>query len=182
MKKVTCLEIEIAVAHYFNYRTHMIIPNIYWGAGLIHECDLLVINCKSHYATEVEIKVSKADLKKDFSKAHNHISVMIKNLYYAIPIELLETALELIPATAGILIYGKKHRFSDRDEIYRYRIAKPNHTFRKMTDEEMMNLGRLGCMRIWNLKRDQREKKKTLNGIKNGTYNLDGTLKLSENI
>lgn len=56
------LEIETAIAMKLDIRKHIIVPNISWGAGL-HECDLLVIN-KSGYATEIEIKISKSDLKK----------------------------------------------------------------------------------------------------------------------
>ena len=47
--------------NFFNYRANLIVPNISWGLGL-HECDLLVLT-SSGYATEIEIKVSKADLK-----------------------------------------------------------------------------------------------------------------------
>lgn len=44
-----------------DYRRNTVVPNAYWGLGLTWEADLLVIS-KAGYLTEVEIKVSKADL------------------------------------------------------------------------------------------------------------------------
>ena len=47
-----------------NIRTDIVIPNLSWGL-LNHEADLAIIN-KSGYLTEIEIKRSYQDLKKDF--------------------------------------------------------------------------------------------------------------------
>lgn len=155
MKDINCVDIECAVARLFDYRRNIIVPNISWGAGL-HECDMLIVN-ENNYATEVEIKVSRADLKKDFTKSHNHIHERIKNLYYAVPEKLLELALELVPSTAGIIVCKKelplRHNptcFITRASFHRR--AKPNHHHRAMTEKEKLNIARLGCMRIWPLK------------------------------
>jgi hypothetical protein len=61
------IHVELAVASYFGIRRHLIVPNVSWGLGLRHECDLLIVR-ESGFAAEVEIKVSKSDLKKDVEK------------------------------------------------------------------------------------------------------------------
>ena len=63
----TAAEIEVVVAQYFDPRRNVIVPNVWWGWGLRHECDLVVMT-KTGYAYEVEIKVSRSDLKADLKK------------------------------------------------------------------------------------------------------------------
>ena len=76
---ITTPEMEIALAREFNYNQNLIVPCV--GNGLnIHECDLLILT-NHNYATEIEIKVSIADLKKDLDKRHGHRSNKIKNLW-----------------------------------------------------------------------------------------------------
>jgi len=151
--KMNSNNIEWAVAKFFNYRSNIIVPNIHWGAGL-HECDVLIIQ-KSKFAIEVEIKISIADLKADFKKKHGHISEQIKYLYYAIPERLYEKALPLIPLEAGILTIttSEPAEFSDDKTTYYHahikRKAKQKKVFRKMTDDEVINIARLGCIRMW---------------------------------
>lgn len=151
--KITTLEIEARIAGHFDYRQNLIVPNISWGMN-IHECDLLVVS-KSGYATEVEIKISKADLKKDALKKHNHEDRLnrIRRLYFAIP-ESLRDCIEFIPERAGILILSRGVSFGE-DYLYCkvFREARVNNSCRKFTEEERFNVARLGCMRIWGLKR-----------------------------
>ena len=71
MNYETASEIEIAIARHFGTRTHVIIPNLSF-AMFPYELDLCVLNMKSFYALEVEIKVSKADLVRDGKKEHAH--------------------------------------------------------------------------------------------------------------
>ncbi len=152
------LDIEIAVARYFNTRVNLIVPNISWGL-FIHECDLLIIT-KNNYAYEVEIKVSKADLIKDQKKRHSHNNEKIKKLYFAIPDYLLKYQ-QHIPEQAGILVI-KKVRYNDdyNDDTRLFceqiREAKVKSEYR-FTDDEKFNVARLGTMRIWNLKSKIRE-------------------------
>lgn len=135
------IDIELLIANYFNKRLNMIIPNISWGLGL-HECDILIIT-KDNYCYEIEIKTSKADLKKDAKKYHRHYNEKIKKLYFAIPESLIES-IDLIPERAGILIC------SDRVKVLRR--AKINKAI-KLTDKEVLHAGKLASMRIWNLKK-----------------------------
>jgi hypothetical protein len=145
MKKfdISTEEIESLIANHFGIRTNLVIPNVSWGFG-IHECDLLIVS-KAGYCTEVEIKVSAADLKKDLSKGHKHKSNKIKYLYFAIPSYLIKYV-EFIPDNAGIFIITSKHRV--------FCIAKPvqNNSCRAITLQEQYEVARLGALRIWGLK------------------------------
>lgn len=143
-----CIDIEIAVARYFSWRVNLIIPNVSWGMG-IHECDLLVVT-KSGYCYEVEIKVSRSDLKADILKPHKHRSKLIKKLYFAIP-DYLQDCIEFIPGNAGIITvseYGKCKC-----------IREPQiNDAPKLTDKERYQVARLGTMRIWTMKEYIRKK------------------------
>ena len=77
---ITVSEIELAVAHYFDPRRNIIVPNVWWGMGFNYECDLLVLT-KAGYAYEVEIKTTKSDLKADLKKEHGHKSDKIRKLF-----------------------------------------------------------------------------------------------------
>lgn len=139
------LNMEIALATWFT-GSNIVVPNISWGLG-IHECDLLVLT-KVGYALEVEIKVSKSDLKKDVEKTHGHESNLIKALYFAIP-EKLVSSIEHIPERAGIIVVEKHHNGN-----FCKLLRKPviNKQARKLTGEEQFTVVRLGAIRIWGLK------------------------------
>jgi len=147
--KITTLEIEVKLASYFNYRKNIIVPNISWGMNL-HECDLLIIR-KSGYGIEVEIKISKSDLKADAKKGHNHNdrANRISELYFAIP-DYIQDCIEYIPERAGILILTKYDNYITCNELRKPQINKNR---RKFTDKEILKIAHLGTMRIWNLKR-----------------------------
>lgn len=148
--KITAREIE--VAKLLNWRQHVIVPNVWWGLGLRHECDVLSMNIKTRRFTEVEIKISLQDLKADFKKAHGHDCEWISRLVYAMPENLLETAVPLIPKHCGIIgvrdiTYSSNRR---RLSAYWYRVVKGRDC--KPSDQIVDNFMRLGCMRIWTLK------------------------------
>jgi hypothetical protein len=144
------IEIEIAVANHIGCRQYLIVPNISWGMGL-HECDLLVCT-KANYLWEVEIKVSKADLKKDREKLHGHHNKKIKRLYFAIPEKLYnEECLSYIPERAGIFIV--KELNDGRHFVILKRAPKPNKNAQPITEKEKSKMAELGAMRIWSLKR-----------------------------
>jgi hypothetical protein len=140
-------ELEYAIAKYFNWGVNIIVSNVGIGMGL-HECDVLVMS-KSGYLTEIELKVSKADLLKDKDKWHKHENKKIKYLYFAVPIELKDIALTSIPTRAGLMvadIYRKKIRIT----IVKNPI--PNSNPVKLGIEDKLKLLRLAHMRVWNLK------------------------------
>lgn len=150
---MTCLDIETTVARMWSIRSHIIVPNVSWGLD-IHECDLLIVT-KSNYAIEVEIKISKSDLKKDTGKGHLHESSKIKYLYFAIP-EKMISCINLIPEKAGIIVIKKREtkQYDWQSDYYGNIIRQPQRNIqaRALTDSERFKLLRLGCMRIWGLK------------------------------
>jgi hypothetical protein len=156
--KITTIEIEERIANYFGVRQCIIVPNISWGMNM-HECDLLVVR-RSGVVIEVEIKVSRSDLKKDLEKGHNHKDDRIKELYFAIP-DYLENCIEFIPEHAGILSLSRSGIYGmDILNIKRVREPKPNPHHQKFSQEEILNVARLGTMRIWALKRKLINKKR----------------------
>ena len=145
MKKfnISSQEIELALSNYFGIRKNLIVPNVSWGLG-IHECDLLILS-KSGYCTEIEIKISLSDLKKDLLKSHSHKNDKIKYLYFCIP-SYLAKHVEFIPKNAGILIINSAHK------IFKISESQKNITANKLNDDEKFIVARLGALRIWDLK------------------------------
>lgn len=159
--KPSCLETEILLARHFNIRRYIIVPNVSWGLNL-HECDLLIVT-KSGYATEIEIKISLSDLKREAKKKHDHSNQKIKEFYFAIPEKLLPH-INLIPEHAGIFVIKAVQQVKGSDVWYAYiekhRPATRNKFCRPLDAKELQQLTRLGCMRIWGLKQSLLELRK----------------------
>lgn len=141
---------EVAVANLIGWRENVIVPNVYFGLGLRHEADLIVLD-KSGRLTEIEIKCTLSDLKADFKKPHSHQSSIISRLVYAVPDKIVDYAKENIPPGAGLISV----KWSDARCEYMARWERmcrhkktdpPGH---KITTKLMA----LGCMRIWTLKK-----------------------------
>ena len=154
-KRITTLEIEVAMMTHLNIRQNIIVPNISWGMQVgvhfrtLHECDLLMLS-KSGYATEIEIKVSKHDLLKDAEKSHNHNHPYITNFYFAVPLGLKEIALEKIPERTGLYTIEKRKYITS--------VLKTKRCIRRSLalrwdEKERSQLARLGTMRILRLKK-----------------------------
>lgn len=149
------LDMEVAVANYFNIRQNLIVPNVSWGM-FSYEVDLCILS-PAGYATEVEIKVSRSDLIKDKEKPHGHRSTKIKYLYFAIP-EHMRKDIEHIPERAGVLIvkYSEPRSSYGIDFAGGFFCSKERdaqvHVKYKWTDGERISLMRLAAMRIWGLK------------------------------
>jgi hypothetical protein len=146
-RKLRCNDIEIAMAYYFGKRQNFIVPNVSWGL-FNHECDLIKLT-PSLICTEVEIKISIADLKKDMGKKHEHKDIMIHELYFAIP-DYLKKGIEFIPERAGIFIINSKSQ-ARHLPVECIRRAERNIRY-KWTIEDKIKLLRLSTMRIWSLK------------------------------
>ena len=150
-------DIEIAIAEHLNFRQHLLVPNVSWGLGFNHEIDLLVVTRKN-YAWEIEIKISKSDLKADKKKKHEHKSKKIARLYFAVPYNLKDDALQLIPEHAGLFVVRNYNECLDHGrfrypEVQLVKAPKINTDARPLTDWEMTHLYHLAAMRIWSLKR-----------------------------
>ena len=151
---VTTAEMEVAIAKYFNYRQHIVVPNLSWGF-FSHECDLFLIR-KSGFGFEVEIKRSKSDMIADFSKHHGHVDRKnrIVQLYYAFPVELLPKVEDLVPPECGIITV-KKYKstgYEYRAYASMHRDAKRRKGAKRLTKDEQLKIARLGTLRIWTLK------------------------------
>lgn len=153
-------EIELICARMWGYRQNLVVPNVSWGAG-VHECDLLILS-KSNWASEIEIKRSLSDLKKDAKKKHGHDNEKIRYLYFAIPDKLLKHQ-HVIPERAGIISISLKDEtrpaIGFRGDIVREPTV--NSQARKWEQRERHNLSRLGALRIWGLKQKVIEAKKS---------------------
>ena len=146
MNYETSKEIEIVIADYFGIRQNLSVPNVGWGIG-IYECDVLIVT-KTGYAYEVEIKVSKSDLLRDFNKRHNHNDYQnrIRKQWFAIP-QRLESAIAHIPEKYGVLVISKTGIVSE------IRGAPINASARKLEVIEQYHIARLGVLRMWALKK-----------------------------
>jgi len=141
-------------------KNHLVVPNVSTGLA-IHECDLLSVT-NARYATEIEIKISVADTKKDKLKKHQHKSNKIKYLYFAMPLDILDKARQYIPEHAGIYSVKSYYwRKQLRYKVIKERPAKVNPNHRKLTVKEYAQLQRLAAMRYFTiLRRYVREKRK----------------------
>jgi hypothetical protein len=117
---------------------------VYWGLWFDYELDLLSVS-SSNYGTEIEIKISKADLKKDLEKTHKHGDIRIRWLYFAGPEKLLNDMNELVPKNAGIITV------SDSYVCKIQRKPKQNKAALPFTKEQIIGLLRLGNMRYWKM-------------------------------
>jgi hypothetical protein len=149
-------DMEVALARFFNYRVYTIVPNVSYGFGLNHECDLLLLDKKLRL-TEVEIKISRSDLRADFKKTHGHRSRYISRLIYAVTEDILDTALEIVPKENGIVVVKQRQignpetgHVVNRCEWVRQ--CQHDKTKQPITESRALELTRLGCMRIWSLK------------------------------
>jgi len=143
---------EVAVAMLLNYRVYTIVPNVSYGLYLNHECDMLAL--KDDRFTEIEIKVTAQDLKKDFTKSHGHSSRYISRLIYAVPEQLVEKAKQLCPDSAGIIGVKWVYKYEDSGlyEAYWVRQAKRKKNIEPVPESIQIKFMSLGCMRIWSLK------------------------------
>lgn len=146
MKKLNASDVEIQVARLFNYRANLIVPNVYWGLNLRHECDLLIVT-PARYATEVEIKVTASDVRADKKKRHDHDSVKIRRFFFAVPDYLADCP--DLPEDAGLIKVDSQGHFRQARIVRRPRF---NKAARPLTEAEYNKLAQLGCMRIWDLK------------------------------
>ena len=156
-------EMEYALFQHFLGSMELITTGITGGYDIVgHECDILMVN-KNRFLTEIEIKVSKSDLKADFKKKHNHDSKQIKYTYFAIPKE-MEDCLELIPNEFGVIIV-RKSTWTDKYmkkvpiiktcypvKVIRRPKKKSNH---KINDINLLKLYRLASMRYWKCKENE---------------------------
>lgn len=135
--------IEAVVARWFDVRHKLIVPNISWGMRM-HECDLLIVT-KRGRVSEVEIKVSRSDLRRDQKKWHQHRDSRIGELWFAMPIDMADCA-AAVPETAGILLVHPDEWI----KVVRRPVARLD--VRPLTEKERHHIAELGNMRTWDLR------------------------------
>ena len=150
-------------------RKNLIVCNVTPLSGLVRfETDLLSLS-KSGYATGVEIKTSKSDLKNDLKKKQwkniervyrgktglERYFEPYKYFYYAVPQDLVEETEAQVPDWCGIYAIGKKVK-----EVRRAKQILSNDKTRKWSKDDRLSLARLGTMRILNMKKKELKHKK----------------------
>ena len=155
-------DIEVKLAQYFEWQKNVICPCIkYSGQWLFHECDLLVIN-NNGYATEIEIKVTKADLLAERYKSHKHQNEKIKYFYFAIDGDNIpkDFALQNIPNEAGLFVLRTRKDWPmigmNGIIVDKERSALARKGCLPLTTQEINAVERVLAMRYWNLRRDMR--------------------------
>lgn len=143
-------------------RSVLIVPNCGWTG---HECDLLVIT-KDLRIIDIEIKISRADLKADLKKdkwwhsrpwSRRHVSKVMRTWpdkcwkhYYALPQSIWDDKLLLdLPPTSGILLLEQDERCSGGLRISVKRMAKPNREAKPITAPDAIDIARLASLRMW---------------------------------
>ena len=145
----------------FPYRRYLCVENISWGL-LPWEADLVAMSGGSDYLTEIEIKISHADLKADFEKhkwklwpTHH----LIRRFYYAVTEDVHRLAhkagtWDRTPPHAGIIVAARVNYPDDSTllDIVRCEVLRPakvNSGARPLSPHEKYELARLGVMRYW---------------------------------
>jgi len=144
--------LQQGLAIFLDYRKTIIIPNVSYGWQLKHEADLIYIRNRS--ATEIEIKTTRTDFLNDFNKKHGHENKKINRLVYCIPKDLQQLAEKTLNSKIGIVCferilytYSNKHDKLVFTKIRQGSFKTPKHI---LTDQEIIAIMRLGCMRQWN--------------------------------
>ena len=156
------IDIQKAMARTIDLRVKLLVPNVSWGLVSWGECDLLAMS-GSGYLTEYEIKVSAADIKREWRKKRwvsggrrlAAFNTLIKEYYMVVPQKLEQVAIDNMPdfVGGGIIVadyqppeYMRRHQNPGPRWV---RNATINKDARKLNAEERFQLARLGTLRYW---------------------------------
>lgn len=156
-------------------RKHLVmVPNCSWPGS---ECDLLIVTPNLR-VIDVEIKISRADLKADKKKDKwwRHLSHQEKiargidpssgewwgakepspwpqrvwKHYYCMPAEIWKPELaDSVPANSGILLIKPHPHRDGMLYVNVERNAKPNRQADRITPEDAVHVARLASLRMW---------------------------------
>lgn len=144
--------LQVVMMKHFHPRQNTIVPNVYWGMGLNHEADLLMVT-PAGICTEIEIKISANDLKNDAKKNHAHIDEIINYFYFCVPEYLQELALQVIPEDAGLFVCSQNKWFPENR--FAIIVKQEKKALRrnkgKWDPEKIAQLERLGRLRAYDL-------------------------------
>lgn len=159
----------------FNRSALVLVPNCNWTG---YECDVLIVE-KNLRIIDIEVKISRADLKADAKKAKwwhtlsysealeqgidpakwnpwDHKTprawpVKVWKHYYAMPEAIWKPDLvEFLPANSGILVLRQPREFENVEMAVRcLRPAKPNRDAEKLAPAAVLDIARLANLRMW---------------------------------
>jgi hypothetical protein len=150
----------------FNQRSDIMVPNVSWGL-LPYEADFVSIN-RSGYLTEVEIKRSFEDFKKDFSKKHNHDDERVYYFYYCVPEAIYDKIIAYLDEKyegkrnyekPAVLYYDENLGIHDAGYGFKDAMHKDGVRYRKLFLEEQLTVARLGTLRYWKQENSKKEEK-----------------------
>ncbi len=154
--------------HTFSGRYLVVVPNCIWTG---HECDLLVVTGNLRII-DVEIKISRADLKADAAKdkwfhawdwkidgpwprqgekrAHRprQWPMRVWKHYYCMPAEIWKPGLLPNQAMSGVLLI-REHPHTHELTIGCERAAKPCRDAEKISADDAIDIARLASLRMW---------------------------------
>ena len=159
---MTSAEIERAIILTWAPANTLIVPNVAQGFVRWGEIDILKVE-KSLYLTEIEIKTSLSDLKREWRKRRwgpvyqDWFRKTIRRYFIAMPEDIYEKGRDVIPdwVGAGILTVEEVEEVNGRwTRPYAYQRKKPriNKEAAKITVEDLATLGRLGTLRYWDMR------------------------------
>ena len=166
--KIKEADIQLALSYRHVYKGQLAVPNVTMSWG---ECDLLAVSLAG-YVTEYEVKISIADLKREWKKqrwnpdsfrwrdsAYEAFQRVVKFYWIAVPENLVAKAKPLIPdhIGAGLISIGESSHFGGAfrgwrvlEEVHRPRL---NRKAKALTPERWIQLGHKGTVKYWNLAR-----------------------------
>lgn len=154
--------IASGISHQLFKRSVLIVPNCGWTG---HECDLLVID-KSMRIIDVEIKISRSDLKQDAKKdkwwtgrpwsrragpiqARQWPDKVWKH-YYVMPAEIWDTKLLAgLPLASGVATMRQDSRYNSGLAVTIIRPAKPCKEAKPVCPADCIDIARLASLRMW---------------------------------
>ena len=159
---MTSSDIELAIIQRWPPRQTLTVPNVSSGLFDWGESDLIQVS-GAGYVTEIEVKTSIADLKREWKKRRweeywvRDWLNRVRYYWIAMPFELCESAREHIPEWVGAGLLGVKMKAQHEFCGYRYQVKKvlkptSNRTARPLTLKERSQLGRLGTLRYWDMR------------------------------
>lgn len=146
----------------FNRKALVLVPNCNWTG---YECDVLIVESQLRII-DVEIKISRADLKADLKKdkwwhtltyramgpaAPRHWPHKVWKHYYAMPKAIWTPDLvDFLPANSGILLLGEPGKYEQVQlSVQCARPAKPNRDAEKLAPAAVLDIARLANLRMW---------------------------------
>lgn len=145
-------DIQFVLGRHF-FLKKICIPNVsmYCVGKTEYEADFIYFDLKTRYITEVEIKTSVQDFKRDFKKKRYHDCRNVKYLYYAMPRGVYDDYYDVIDellGDAGLILIDVA---DFRGNIYEFggfvKRAKARKDAYPLSPSGLMHYLRIGCMK-----------------------------------